>query len=283
MLPRPILPGTTYLVTRRCTQRQFLLLPSRRTRQVFHYCLAYAAERTGIIVHAVTVMSNHYHLVVTDPLGRLPAFTECLNKLVAKCLNASYGRWENFWSSEPISYVTLLDSDAVIDKIAYTLANPVLAGLVKRGDQWPGLRLARPGSHPTKRPPCFFREEGAMPRALSLEIVDPAPDNSNAGDTRTKIERAVAEREAQARENARREGFRFLGASRVMRQNRFMSPRTREVRRGVSPRIASRNKWLRIEVLSRSADFIRDYRRAFASWRLLDRLAVFPLGTYLMR
>ncbi|HUS63112.1 MAG TPA: hypothetical protein VMZ28_01170 [Kofleriaceae bacterium] len=283
MLPRPIIPGATYLVTRRCTQRQFLLVPSRRTRQVFHYCLAYAAQRTGVLVHAVIVMSNHYHLVVTDPLGRLPAFAECLNKLVAKCLNATYGRWENFWSSEPVSYVRLLDSEAVIDKIAYTLANPVLAGLVKRGDRWPGLRLGRPGAYPARRPSCFFREEGSMPRSLSLELVEPALDDSDAGDAWSRIERAVGEMEAHVRENARREGRRFLGASAVMRQNPSKSPRTHAVRRALSPRIASRNKWLRIEVLSRSAEFIRDYRRAFASWRLLDRLAVFPLGTYLMR
>jgi hypothetical protein len=32
--PREIIPGTTYLVTRRCTQRQFLLRPSRGTNQV---------------------------------------------------------------------------------------------------------------------------------------------------------------------------------------------------------------------------------------------------------
>ena len=94
MLPRQILPGSTYLVTRRCTKRQFLLKPSKRTNRVFLYCLAHACEVTGVQVHAVTVMSNHYHAVVTDPEGRLPKFAELLNKYVAKCQNAGYGLWE---------------------------------------------------------------------------------------------------------------------------------------------------------------------------------------------
>src|SRR6188768_2684461 len=133
MHARQIVPGATYMITRRCTQRQFLLRPSRRTTRIFHYCLAYAASRTGVLVHAVVVMSNHYHLVITDPLGVLPVFVECLNKLVAKCMNASLGRWENFWASEPASYVRLLDDEAILDKIAYVLCNPVQAALVKRG------------------------------------------------------------------------------------------------------------------------------------------------------
>ena len=71
--PREVLPGRTYLVTRRCTQRQFLLKPSRRTNELVRYCLAVAARKTGVLVHAVCFMSNHWHGVITDPLARLPS------------------------------------------------------------------------------------------------------------------------------------------------------------------------------------------------------------------
>jgi REP element-mobilizing transposase RayT len=279
--PRPILPGATYLVTRRCTQRQFLLVPKRRTTQIFHYCLAYAAQRTGVEVHAVIVMSNHYHLVVTDPRGVLPLFVECLNKLVAKCVNASLGRWENFWASEPASYVQLLDVDAVIDKLAYLLANPVDAALVENGYEWPGLRLGRPGSYPTGRPDIFFREEGAMPMSLRLELTP--PPGLAGRQAQKRIKEAVAERECDARARVRREGRSFLGARAILRQNPFDSPRTIEPRRQLSPRIASRNKWLRIETLTGCAAFVRDHARALARWFEGKRTAVFPVGTYLMR
>ena len=143
--PREILPGTPYLVTRRCTQRQFLLRPSRATNQVFTYCLVVASARFGILMHGYAVLSNHYHLVLTDVHGNLPLFMGWLNKHVAKAINARLGRWENLFDSGKYSAVALEDQGAVRDKLAYTLANPVDAGLVEKARQWPGC-----WSHPNR-------------------------------------------------------------------------------------------------------------------------------------
>ena len=81
--------------------RMFLLLPTLQTRMILRYCLAYAVSRTSIQLHDFVFMSNHYHLVLTDLLGELPAFMRELNSLIARALNASQGRWEAVWSSEP--------------------------------------------------------------------------------------------------------------------------------------------------------------------------------------
>ena len=283
MHARQVFPGATYLVTRRCTQRQFLLVPSRRSVQIFHYCLAYAMQKTGVVVHVAVVMSNHYHLVVTDPLGVLPVFVECLNKLVAKCMNARLGRWENFWASEQASYVRLLDDDAVVDKIAYALCNPVQAALVKKGDDWPGLRLRRPGSYPVRRPDVFFRELGNMPKKVVLELASPSLRGQSSREAQRRIDDAVAERERSERQRVIDEGRSFLGRQAVMRQDPFASPTTPEPRRGISPRVASRNKWRRIEILFRCAEFTREYRDALTAWCAKKRDVVFPAGTYLMR
>lgn len=44
-VPREVLPARFYMITRRCTQRQFLLRPDRETNNNFLYCLAEAAAR----------------------------------------------------------------------------------------------------------------------------------------------------------------------------------------------------------------------------------------------
>lgn len=80
-----------------------------------------------MLLHAVCVMSNHWHGVVTDPEGRLPKFLEIFHKLVAKAQNASLGRWENLWSSDKTSAVPLVSEADVLEKMAYTLANPRIA------------------------------------------------------------------------------------------------------------------------------------------------------------
>ncbi|MEO8899932.1 MAG: hypothetical protein ABI627_00275 [Polyangiaceae bacterium] len=138
-VPRQIIPGRFYLVTRRCTHRQFLLRPSRLTNQIVRYSLALAASQSGIVLHAACVMSNHWHGVVSDPDGRLPEFLERFHRLVARAQNASLGRWENFWSSDKASAVLLVSEAGVLEKIAYTLANPTVAGLVHSPFEWPGV------------------------------------------------------------------------------------------------------------------------------------------------
>jgi putative transposase len=270
------------MVTRRCAQRQFLLAPSDHATQVFLYCLAVAAERTGLLVHAVIQMSNHYHMVATDVFGRIPEFLTWFHEFVAKALNAHYGRWENFWSSEQTSLVQLADDEAVLDKIAYILTNPVQAGLVADGEQWPGARIWRPGAYLIKRPPGFFRANGPLPEEVTLNIVAPPVLESAERSVLDRILDLVRQREASIRATFRLNGQRFLGRARVCAQRFFQFPKTREPRRGLSPRVACRDKWRRIELLQRSKEWLAAYREAMSarSARVLD--AVFPFGTYQM-
>jgi putative transposase len=83
-MPRRIIPGGVYMVTRRCTQRQFLLRPDRETTNAFIYCLTLAAHRTEMRVLAFLAHSNHHHTIGVDTHGRMPEFLETFNKLVAK-------------------------------------------------------------------------------------------------------------------------------------------------------------------------------------------------------
>jgi len=73
--PRQVVAGASYLVTRRCTQREFLLKPSRVTSRVFLYVLALAAQRFDIRVHGFCVLSNHFHIVLRAPGPRVPDFS----------------------------------------------------------------------------------------------------------------------------------------------------------------------------------------------------------------
>ena len=78
--PRQVSPGDVVFCTRRCTRRQFLLRPDPDTCQILEYCLAYCAAKYRIELHEFVVMSNHYHLVLSDPLGNRPDFFRDLNK-----------------------------------------------------------------------------------------------------------------------------------------------------------------------------------------------------------
>ena len=280
--PRQVLKGSTYLVTRRCSQQQFLLKPSEITNAVFKYVLAVAAVRYHIKVHAYCVLSNHFHLVVTDPLGRLPAFAQMLASLVARALNASWGRWESFWAPSSYSAVRLEEPEAVLEKAAYTLANPVAAHLVRRGQEWPGLwsspSLVGGPVEVVKRPEVFFDPQGEMPESETLELVAPKGFGS-AEEFREKLRTRLGELE----EKAAREGRGVLGVRRVLAQRHTDRPGGTEPRRNLKPRVAAVDKWKRLEATLRVKEFVKAYREALERFRQGARNVVFPRGTYLLR
>lgn len=273
-------------MTRRCAQRQFLLKPSQLTNAVFLYVLAVAARRFGIRIHAFCVLSNHFHLVVTDPDARLPAFEQFLDSLVARALNASLGRFEAFWSPSSYSAVTLVAPSDIVDKTAYVLANPAAAGLVRSGRQWPGLWSApeQVGAEAAvvPRPDFFFRRKGAMPERIELELTAP-PGFASAADFRDQVVQALAVRERDAALALEAERRGFMGARRVLAQNPTSRPATRQSVRGLNPRIAGRDKWKRIEALARLVEFLSAYRAAWSAMRLGTREFLFPAGTYWLR
>jgi REP element-mobilizing transposase RayT len=284
--PRQVLPGTCYLVTRRCAQRQFLLRPSKTTNAVFLYVLAVAAKRFGIRVHAYCVLSNHFHAVVSDPDARLPAFKQFLDSLVARALNASLGRWEAFWAPSSYSAVTLLESSDVVDKTAYVLANPVAAGLVRSGRDWPGLWSApeQIGAEPIRieRPTVFFRPSGPMPESIELALTVP-PGFASVVDFRDQIVQALAARERESVVAVESQGRQFLGARRALAQAPSSQPNREEPRRVLNPRVAGRDKWKRIEALGHLVAFRRAYRAARRAMLQGVREVVFPEGTYWLR
>jgi REP element-mobilizing transposase RayT len=281
--PRQILPGATYLATRRCTQREFLLKPSKITSEVFLYVLALATERFGVELHAFCVLSNHYHLVLTDPHARLPAFHQLLDALVARAVNASLGRWESFWAPDTYSAVTLVSPSDVLDKAAYVLANPVAAGLVPTGRLWPGLWSAPESiggdAVVVPRPKHFFDPKGTLPEQVRLRLTVP-PGFASAEDFRTQLVAALVAKEAEA-VRANRGGF--LGVARVLAQKPTRRPAPGEPRRTLNPRLAARDKWKRIESLGRLVAFLRSYRSAWVAWRAGEENVTFPCGTYLLR
>lgn len=281
--PRQVLPGTTYLVTRRCAQRQFLLRPSSTVNEVFLYLLAVAARRFEVEIHAYCVLSNHFHLVVTDPGARLPAFHQFLDALLARALNASLGRWEAFWAPNSYSAVALGSAADIIDKIGYVLANPVAAGLVRSGRLWPGLWSVpeRIGGEAIaiERPKHFFDPKGAMPATITLELTVP-PGFDSADAFRDQARDALAHREAQAVADHRGG---FMGVARVLAQKPTAKPASGEPRRVLNPRVAARDKWKRIEALGRLLEFLRSYRAAWVARCDGAANVIFPAGTYLLR
>jgi len=255
------------------------LLPDPTVRQIFEYLLAMLAKQYGIAVHAYVVMSNHYHLVVTDTEGRVPDFQRDLNSLLARAVNRHRGRREAFWTRESYSGVKLLEDQDVISKMAYTLANPVKARLVDRATEWEGATSADMVFEQPRviaRPEKFFRE--SMPETVELVLTRPEcfEDLSDA-ELLELIRADVARREVEHAEKGK-----AIGMSRVRAQGWKASPETVAPRRQLNPTVAGRNKWARIQALQQAKEWLMAYYDALAQFVAGERGVEFPPGTWQM-
>jgi REP element-mobilizing transposase RayT len=284
--PRQVLEGTTYLVTRRVSERRFFLRPSTNTTAILGYILAVVSDRYGILLHTVCTLSNHLHIVLTDPHARLPDFQRDLDSLVARAINCMLGRWESLFERDSYSAVRLEPRDDVMDKMVYVLANPVAAGLVRRGKEWPGLwsdpRLIGGEGIVFERPRGFFREDGPMPATARLRF-HPPPGFENDPELVQELLRRLERAEVRAAAALASQGRSFMGVARVLAQKWYARPKGGEPRRGLSPQVACRNKRKRIEALSRLTAFRAAYQEALAAWKRGVRDVTFPPGTWLMR
>jgi putative transposase len=287
-LPRQVLPGSDYMLTRRCSERRFFLRPDDETNNAFTYCLALAAQRAKVEILFAEAMSNHYHAGIHDPLGNFPVFAEHFHALLARCQNAHLGRFENFWSSDPTSVVRLVEPNDVLEKMVYAYTNPTAADLVDIAEEWPGVSTFQAalttGHIVATRPKFFFRSDGKLPELVTVNIARP---HGFAGQTQAEWNELVTSRvrcvEAEHHERRRAAGKTVLGRDAILRQRPFDSPTTPEPHFGISPRVAAKSKWPRIEAIGRAQVFVERYRVAIKQWMAGVANVVFPYGTYWMR
>jgi len=130
------------------------------------------------------------------------------------------------------------------------------------------------------RPKTFFRPDGDMPERVSLRLH--LPSTLTGGSRAQFIARladciAAAEKDAAGKRAAT--GRSIIGRGVVRRQHWNDSPQTREPRRRLSPRVACRDTWRRIEALARNKAWLEAYRQARALF-IAGKKACFPAGTF---
>ena len=278
--PRCIVPGSTYLITRRCNQQLFLLIPDDETREAYLYCLALAAKRYDVAIHAICIMSNHHHVAATDTKGQMPAFLQYFHRLLALCVKSIRG-WEHVvWEpGRQTSLVQLLGESDVINKTLYAMSNPIKAGICKKESQWPGILIE--GSHTAKRPKNF--NEHRMPKSATLTLQPPK------GISKKRWHQTLQEQMPQVRQEARsiavqrrgQHGRLFVGAKRALSMSHLSRPSAAAEKGGLSPRFASVCKRTLVAAIKQWKAFCEAYQDARARFKQGHHTS-FPAGTWKM-
>jgi len=264
--------------------------PSKRVNALIRFLLAYCASKHGIDVHGFVFMSGHFHLLLTDGRGALPAFMRDFNALLARALNSMHGDWETFWAPGSYNALALFGLAAIFRRLVYIATNPVAALLVRTHTEWPGVisKVAEIGREQiyAKRPKiAFFRETGAgcCPKSAKVQItIPPALRNIDPDELRQRLAAAVARREAAIQRRVRAKGLTFRGAKAVRAIDRQKSPATKAPRRKLRPAVSCLDPARRILELGILQQFRADNAAASRSFRAGDRDTIFPYGSYLL-
>lgn len=294
-LPRWVPENALVEVSTRCMQARYLLRPSTKLNSLFLGVLARAVEGTGIRVHMVAVLSNHYHLLMTVPsAGQLSRCMRFLNGNLARELGRLH-RWRGrFWASR--YHLSLVDGDAKtqIARLCYLLKQGCKEGLVWKPTEWPGVHGAealirgvplvgtwvswRGVWRARNRRDADCRPE-SYTETLELDL-HPLPCWSHLPDAewRTRVADLIGAIESETREMHKTAKTKPLGPTRIRRHN----PHHRPDQAAWSPMPT---------IIARDRESLRSFRRALgavviayreASRRLRagDLTARFPVGTF---
>jgi hypothetical protein len=120
-----------------------------------------------------------------------------------------------------------------------------------------------------------------MPEVATLTIARPQGfERMSAKEFAALIKARVAAAEKSAAADRRAKGINVLGRERILKQDWRARPKSAEPHFKLSPRIAAKNKWARIEAITRNMDFLAAYADARDKFVKGSRDVVFPAGTW---
>ena len=286
--PRRTVPGQTYLITRRCSERRLFLKPIKEINEIVRYGLGLSLERfAGIKLHGYVFMGNHMHLVLTDEDGVLSDFMAYLCAHIARAANRLWDRGERFWGGGSFHSCELVDHKTIVAKLLYVILNPVKAGLVCEASEWPGAislpdqigtcqRVQRPTSAYYAGRKC----SPERPPSVKLELSPPKGSEGGAAIFAAALTLSVTQGEEKIQAEFEGEGRSFLGASAILAQKHTTAiGSSRPTYQRADPVACGTDSARRQEALEEIYAFREAYRQARAQWLEGVEDVVFPLGT----
>ena len=273
------MPGQFHLITMRCHQARFFMRPDPEINQVVLEWLARTQQAfPDVRLHAVCVMSNHLHLVVHDRNAELATWSSYFLGNLARGVNRIRKRFGTFMerrhSEEPI-----LDDEALVDRLAYVVTNPVNAGLCRRVDEWPGVVLWAADGVPVEHDVSWI-DRAARRRGIERNIegrlrIDPLPEDSTSP---RKLAEMIRAREQAILSEAPAERPNTHTTKKILKQSWHAAPR--DPKRSPRPPCHASDPSIRRKFLEGFREFTARFREASEQLRAGLRSAVFPDWSY---
>ncbi|MGE5232612.1 MAG: transposase [Acidobacteriota bacterium] len=283
-------PGSLIEVTTRTLQGRLLLRPGAALTQIIHGILGRAQSLYGLPIHAIVVLSNHYHLLCSpaDP-QQLARFMCFFNSNLAREAGRLHAWRDKFWSRRYQAIPVSAELAAQLARFKYLLSHGAKEGFVLTPGDWPGVHCVDALLEGKPLRGLWFdrsAEYEARRRGLEVSAHDFAAEETvtlsplpcwrhlTASQTRARVADLLQEIEQDARRLQRASGREPLGADFIQRQNPHQEPL--RSKRAPAPLVHAATKKARRALLDAYRIFVSAYRRAAESLRNGDLSAVFP-------
>jgi putative transposase len=285
-------PGSMVEVTVRTVHGRLLLRPSRRLNELVNGVIGRAQRKYGMKIHALAVLSNHAHALLTpDSPQQLAAFMDFLAGNLAREVGKLHDWRDKFWARRYRSIVVSHEEEAQVGRLAYLLGNGVKEGLVARPQDWPGVHCAaallagiplegtwfdRTAEYKARR----RGQELAKAEVSHTESIVFTPLPCWAALEAESYRRRIAALVERIVEEGRREraGRPVLGRRAVLQQDPHDRPLHCD--RSPAPAIHAATREIRLMLRVAYWQFVASFREAAHRLRRGDRLVRFPAGAF---
>jgi hypothetical protein len=229
-------------------------------------------------------MSNHIHLCVKDETGEVSSFMQYFEHSLARNINALDGAWGSLFDGR-FSEIAIVDEAILIERIAYAVANPSKANLVRTYKDWTGVCCFASAGPTTMTFSRLLKRKyaTALSRAArSGRSVDRAAyceassfEVAGVGEhMASRIREAIAQHEAAHRKAEPN----VLGMNKVLELSPFDAPK--ESKRTRKPLCFASTRDLCQEFVDRFRAFVNAFREASHRFRAGVLDAKFPLYSF---
>lgn len=133
-LREEIAGGTFHVMNR--GNRKVIIFEDQRDRLAFWRIVCEELKIHRVVLCALCLMGNHFHMVITTPNGNLADFVGAVEGRYATYVNDRYGYVGHLYQGRYIS-VVIEDDFQLLTALCYVFVNPVSAGLVTKVEDYP--------------------------------------------------------------------------------------------------------------------------------------------------
>ena len=131
-------PEAIHLLTNRTEQAELLMIPTPEAVDIIGGVIGRYQKLHRVEIYELKILSNHYHMLASQPDGEIWKFMTDVNREIAKRINKLNNREGRFWGGRYKDQVVLEESDQ-LKAYAYIKTNATHHSLVEKPEDWPGL------------------------------------------------------------------------------------------------------------------------------------------------